>query len=290
MQRRPAVVFKAPEVFSLLDEPEKTIRFLKELQDFARRRDVFVELGAVRSVTPDAIAVLIAIVTRISEHPHVQIRGNYPGGQLAMDTIRDSGFDQYLRSSLPSASPRGAIVKRDVLRDAKKANPTLAQQLIDFAAAGGNRLRLKSAYSHLIECMGNTHEHAAPAIGSQRWWASVFQDKERECDCFTFVDMGVGIFNSIKLNKALQFLNWMHLSRTGVLRRLLLGNIQSRTELNYRGRGLPSIYRSCRNGRIRRLTVVTNDVHADVDNNRYTRLSSGLKGVVLYWEVPHERC
>lgn len=290
-QHHPEITFTAPASFSLLDNPEGSIQFLRKLQDFDRRRDVFVDLNLVHHITADAIAVLLSIVLKLNARSYMNIRGNYPGGQAAMNTIRESGFDQYLKSSLPHMGrARGAIVKRDFLLEAKKANGVLAGQLIDFAAKDdGNRLRLKTSYGHLLECMGNTHQHAAAQPGSQTWWASVFQDTERKCDCFTFVDMGVGIFNSIELNRRLKLLNLLQNTHPGILADLLQGKIQSSTKLSYRGRGLPSIYKSCRNGHIRRLTIITNDVHADAEADRYTPLPQELKGVVLYWEVPYER-
>ena len=35
---------------------------------------------------------------------------------------------------------------------------------------------------------------------------------------------------------------------------------------------------------IRQLIVITNDVHADVERNRYTILERELKGTVICWE------
>jgi hypothetical protein len=209
----------------------------------------------------------------------------------ATETIRESGFNDYLKTSMaPSTGKNGAIVRQDLLQQSKKADGELARKLIDFAeGSGANRLRLKIAYAHLVECMGNTHQHAGASPGDQTWWASVFRDARRGCDCFTFVDMGRGIFNSVELSTRLKVYNLTGFRRPQILQELLEGRIPSSTGKAYRGRGLPSIYRSCVDGKVKRLVVITDDVYADAERNDFRALSHDIKGVILYWEVPHER-
>ena len=289
--RRSPVIFTAPYLLSLVEAPDLSIKFYHDLQKFNKQRDVFVDLARVTKITPDAIALLLSIVIRIGRVQGVQISGNYPDASSATETIRESGFDQYLRSSLPTPRAlRGAIVKRDFLVDAKRAEGYQAQKLIDFAAKdGGGLLRLKAAYGHLLECMANTHEHAGRGlIGSESWWASVFKDTERQCDCLTFIDMGVGIFESIELNLRLRLFNLVGAFRPNILRDLLEGRIPSSTKVAYRGRGLPSIYDSVVKSRTTsRLMIITNDVYADVQGSRFVQLSHSLEGLLLYWEVPY---
>jgi len=169
-----------------------------------------------------------------------------------------------------------------------KAEPDRAKRLVDFAASNPvDRQRLKLTYGHLMECMANTHEHAGARPGEKMWWASVFKDTRRSCDCFTFIDMGVGIFHSQELGIRL-LVSKITGSRPDILHELLLGKIRSSTDKNYRGRGLPGLHDECIAGRIARLTIGTNDVIADVANGKYSTLPKGLRGVLLYWEVPHE--
>jgi hypothetical protein len=190
----------------------------------------------------------------------------------------------------PSGSKKGAIVRQDLLQHSKQADGQFASKLVDFAEADvENRLRLKVAYAHLVECMGNTHQHAGAHPGEQTWWASVFRDTRRHCDCFTFVDMGIGIFNSAELSMRLRIYKLTGFRRQTILRELLEGKIPSSTGKAYRGRGLPSIYRSCIDRKVRRFVIVTNDVYADTERNDFRALPHDIKGVVLYWEVPHER-
>jgi hypothetical protein len=188
----------------------------------------------------------------------------------------------------PSGSKQGAIVRQDLLEHSKQADGEYARKLVDFAEGnGGNRLRLKIAYAHLVECMGNTHQHASARPGEQTWWASVFRDSRRKCDCFTFVDMGVGIFNSVELSLRLRIYSFTGF-RHQILKRLLEGKIPSSTGKPYRGRGLPWIYRSCIDQKVKRLVIVTNNVFGDAERDDFRALEHDINGVILYWEVPHE--
>jgi hypothetical protein len=135
--------------------------------------------------------------------------------------------------------------------------------------------------------MGNTHQHAGSFAGEKTWWASVFRDVRRSCDCFTFIDMGVGIFNSIELSARLRLYNVTGLLRPRILKELLEGKIPSSTGKSYRGRGLPSIYQSAMAGKIQRLVILTNEVYADTSRNDFRNLATELRGVLLYWEVAH---
>lgn len=291
VHHRTPQVFLAPGSFSLVDEPHLSISFFRSLQNHIRRRDIFVDLSEVKVITPDAIALLLACVRQLSDRG-ISVRGNYPSEPEAVEAIRESGFHDYLKTSMaPSGGKRGAIVRQDLLQQSRQADGQYARKLVDFAEKdGGDRLRLKLAYGHLIECMGNTHQHASSRPGEQMWWASVFRDSRRQRDCFTFVDMGMGIFNSAELSLRLRLYKLTGFRREQILKDLLNGKIPSSTGKAYRGRGLPSIYRSCADGKIRRFVIVTNDVYADAERGAFLPLSDEIKGVVLYWEVPHESC
>jgi hypothetical protein len=289
-RHRPPVRFDAPELLSLTDYPNQCISFFCELYSFSKRRDVFVDLSRVKKITPDAIALLVSVVIGIGRRHKLRIFGNYPDAQHVTEMIRVSGFDQYLKSSgLPSHNTHGAIVKKDFVLDSRRAEPKFAKQLIDFAAKDdGDITRLRPAYENLLECMGNTHQHASAVEGAESWWASVFQDSSRSCDCFTFVDMGVGIFDSIELGLRLKLYKLVGVGRQQIMRMLLAGKIPSSTGLGYRGKGLPSISDSMRDKHaVSRLVIITNDVYVDVGTDRFDLLPRHLKGLLLYWEVPY---
>jgi hypothetical protein len=240
---RSPLVFKAPAVLSLIDSPDLAIEFFRLLQQHRKRRDVFVDLSDVDQITPDAIAMLIALVGFLGKRRSVLVSGNYPEGLRAKNAIRRSGFDKYIRSRLaPDGTRQGEILRDDYSINQTHADGEYAAKLVDFASEGRDGLGvLQVTYGHLIECMGNTHQHAGGGVaGAERWWASVYRDAERHRDCFTFVDMGVGIFRSVELGVRLKMYNLFDALRPSILRKLLQGEIPSSTGKGYRGRGLPS--------------------------------------------------
>jgi hypothetical protein len=281
----------APVFFSLVDAPNDSVPFFLRMLRHKKNRDIFVDLSHVRKITPDAIALLLAVVKFLDQRYRLYVSGNYPDEQSAIEVIRESGFNDYLKTSMPSSSRKGAIVRQDLSIDSKRADGRLARKLIDFASDGNSarRLSLKGTYGHLLECMGNTHQHAGKTPGEKTWWASAFRDMTRGCDCFTFIDMGVGIFNSVELSTRLKMYNFTGLLRPRILKELLEGKIPSSTGKSYRGRGLPSIYRSAIANNLQRFVILTNEVYADAAKNDFRNLATELPGVVLYWEVSHER-
>jgi hypothetical protein len=99
------------------------------------------------------------------------------------------------------------------------------------------------------------------------------------------VDRGVGIFRSVPIRGLKKVaVNLKVKSNASILREILYGQIQSSTGLPYRGKGLPSMLATLRRKGIRRLTIVTNDAFADVENDTFRSLHHQFKGTFVYWE------
>lgn len=75
------------------------------------------------------------------------------------------------------------------------------------------------------------------------------------------------------------------LPNTEVLQLVVDGKIGSRLGLSYRGKGLPSIYKEIRRGRIENLVIIANDVHATFATDSFVTLRREFSGTFLYWEV-----
>jgi hypothetical protein len=70
-----------------------------------------------------------------------------------------------------------------------------------------------------------------------------------------------------------------------ILREMLLGKVESSTGISYRGKGLPAVYRLSQLGKIQRLTIIANDVYANVSAGQYRILRIAFRGTLLYWEI-----
>jgi hypothetical protein len=283
---------EAPQKFSLIENPNGTIRFLNTIKLEARTRNVSVDLSKVDFITPDAIAGLLATIHHSRVRPAV-IYGNCPLDDRARDMLNDSGFRDYVYNpqGRPYRPPMGTVRRRVKAQDVlhSRFDQFLADDLVEFGTGKlyGNPRPNGPSFSVLCEAMLNTFTHASRNSESHEpWWASVYYDDERQRVCFTFVDQGVGIFQSYGVISRLRA--WAELnifSRAQILERLFQGKIPSSTNLPGRGNGIPGMYEHCKTHRIHSLVVLTNNVLGEAEKDRYEVLGESFRGTLLYWEI-----
>jgi hypothetical protein len=272
----------APGVFSLLHNAEEVINFLRDVKSSSGQNHLSFDFSGITSMTSDAVAAFVA-TTRVLHD--TKLRGNLPKDPVAREMLIQSGFFDHVKSREPLPSvTRGHISQWQ----SKRVEPKFAQDLIHAGtkAIFGEFRHQQATYRVLIESMTNTRNHASEAIDIQQtWWATVYADVSSNCVCYTILDMGVGIFRSLKvrglrkLYRALGVIN-----NAEILREILEGRIESSTGVSYRGKGLPAIYRAAQNNRIRSLVIVTNDVYANVGKGEFKLLPVPFNGTLLYWE------
>lgn len=283
---------RAPEVFSLVQNPSETILFLNEIRETARSRNVFVDLSGVKAITPDAVAALLATIHHSRIEPAI-VAGNVPQDSGAAKMVNNSGFRDHVRTpgGMPYESPRGKVRKRYRAGDVYQIrfDRLVAKELVEFGTGKlyGTPRPNGPSFSILCEAMLNTLNHASRRPGTHEpWWASVYYDAERQRACFTFIDQGVGIFQSYGLRQRLKM--WLELNvlnRAETLKRLFQGEIPSSSREPGRGNGIPRIYDHSKAQRIRSLTVVTNNVKGEAETDRYEILDKSYQGTLLYWEI-----
>jgi hypothetical protein len=281
----------APSNFSIVQNSTATIAFLNNLRFYSAKYNINLDLSRVASLTTDAIAALVATTGALTRAGTL-INGVSPNDAVAQRILIGSGFFDHYHSQQPLPHvPHGQILREK----SKKVQPDLARDLIHFGikALTGIDGKCSAAYRVLIESMSNTHNHALSAKArrdrsqeGETWWATVYADAERKRVCFTFVDVGVGIFESVRLGKIRFLYRLVGLRKdTDILRDLLQGKVESSTGYSYRGKGLPAINRLSEAGRIESLIIVANDVYANVSASEYKILPVAFRGTLLYWEI-----
>jgi hypothetical protein len=295
---RDVYTVNAPPVLSMVLNPNGTIEFLAEIYESARRYHLFINLESVATLTPDAVAVMIATLQEDLVTRSTRVRGNYPLDEQAAAILAQSGFGEHVSLRAREGMPLKGTIKKVDHRGSRRIESETAKDLVDFALDGdpARRESLKPTYGFLLECMANTWEHAGTvrvrgtpgARHAKNWWATAFRHTDLGKSSFTFVDLGVGIFRSVELRRRLQA--WLQkvglLPDKEILRKLLRREIPSSTGLEYRGRGLPSIYEAAKEGRIRKLVIVANGACGDIETEEYTNLTTPFQGTFVYWEVP----
>ena len=280
----------APAVFSIVNDPRAAMRFFFNLDFFASKYNLNLDLSSVERITTDAIGALLAILRRID----VPVRGNLPINADAQRVLLESGFFDHVSRAVNIPQVKRGSIKR---QESKLVEPLFAKELVHFGTKSiyGASQRNTAAYSTLIECMANTRNHASGRGELKRpekkrppetWWATVYADTTRGKVCFTFVDTGVGIFRSVRMGLLRKFYQLFGTTDdTGILRDMLQGKVPSSTQFTYRGKGLPFINRLAQEKRISSLVIVANDVYANVSLDRFETLPTPFRGTLMYWEI-----
>lgn len=281
----------APQDFSFIKNPEGIIEFLSKIRATAKRgRNVFIDLNDIRSFTPDTMALLLSKIADRHFMSGMKPKSNAPSNSHLAAIFAQSGFYDYVNSMRTPKSKGFALLHT---KENKMVQAEQALELIFFATEklyGKPRFHT-SVQRVLLECMMNTHGHASRNPSRhETWWAMAYSDPEEKRASFTFVDNGIGIFESIEIigfkkNFELFVLNK---DNRDILKDILNGEFGSRTGDPRRGKGLPAIYSAFRAGKIRNLVVVANDVYGNIGNDEYRILKSPFKGTFLHWEISNE--
>lgn len=268
----------APSVFSMIENPEDTIRFLERLRQCVNRGcRPRIDASGVKRLTPDAIVLL-----RSRLRPGASYWGNLPLDPSANLLWRESGFlDHVNGNNIVPAEPHGS------LRKATSATTEVddARQLIRVVTQGlfGQPLRSPGSYRTLVECMNNTLNWAG--VG-EKWWALSHYDLVERRGTFAFADNGIGILKSANISKMLRSLMDAGLrSKTAIVQGLFDGTVRSASNRSNRGFGLPSMKKAAQAGRIRNLRVVSNNVYANISADEYRTMKVSLTGTLVYWEL-----
>lgn len=281
-------VLHAPARFCLFENVDEVLRLIDGIKQAAkRRRSPYIDMERVVDVSPEALALLVSVVK--DRRLRVKVNGNFPRDPSARRIVEASGFLAHVSDSrLRSENDEGAIQEN---RTRARVAPETAREMIRFAL---RRLGLPStkqapgAYRVLIECMSNTHQHAAVSKEPrERWWLMVHAPKESGRATFTFVDNGIGIAESLDRRRMRDaIMGILGLRDEGdLIRQLLQGEVGSRTGLNYRGKGLPAMRVQHERENIRNLRVLSNNAVASLSLRYFRHTTVGLSGTVIAFDL-----
>lgn len=279
-----------PANFSFIDNPHEVLDYFNRGEELFRKKNrVTFDIGKVNSLTPDTIALMVASL-HTEEYTHgYGYRGNEPEDPILAKLFQQSGFYKFVRTHHQSTDLDGTMLhkERDHLVDPDVA---LHASLIGVQNSFGNTLPFEPLYEVLIECMSNANNHADPKKqGGCYWWLFVYSNPDTQITSYSFVDLGVGIFGSMRVRGILQRIA----QTTGLTRDisfaddLLQGKLHSRMENDraIRGKGIPQIVSSANLPQFRRFNLITNDVYFDLKHGSAFELRSPMPGTFLYWEL-----
>lgn len=263
---RAPIMLHAPDHFSIVNNKEETLLFfnhaITEMERCSFHQDIFFDLKPIKTISPDAIMLLIALVKNIKRCKMMRAvcRGNLPDDPEARAYIERSGFYSYVKVHRPLPQPdlKAAIQ----ISSGHEVDPALIGNICSFVSARAElpeRLHTKGLYQIITELMTNTIQHAYTNGGpmDNRWYIYV-EDSETTIQ-FIFLDTGVGIPSTIKVNffeKVVQTLG-SNANDAKLISSALKGDYRSETGERHRGKGLPNIYDASKTDRISKLNIIS---------------------------------
>lgn len=290
-------IIKAPKIFSLLENTEEILSFIRKVDDcFNDKKKVFIRMKETTVISYDAIVVLLSKLIQFKASK-IGFNGDFPKDKNLEGILRGSGFIEYLYKNFDNQDTY--TIDRKIYTHANKnVNSALTSNIIEEASKKlwKEKRRCPGMQRVFIELMQNTNNHASNhRKGEKLWWSSITHNKKEGKVCFSFIDYGVGIIDSLKNKETGKFAKIFNSIKSifnpnnnaDVLKLLLEGKIHEliKEQAYNRGKGLPGIYKAWKSNDISNLIVITNNVYANVANDKYEEMSNDLSGTFIYWEL-----
>ena len=290
----------APKQFSLVKNESDVLAFICEIQrNYDSRTPVFIRMEEVNELGNGAILLLLANMIRFRSS-NIPFNGSKPKDSILRKKLEQSGFFNYLYRGVSNRNNYdvGSLSDMIYTHAQKEVDAGLADKIIEEASqfVWSEKRRCPGVQRTLVELMHNTNNHAGQYKGEKHWWISSNKNVERNTVTLSFMDFGMGIFDSLN-NKRPQdrFYGWKDtfkrlfpwaVSDDEVLKLILEGNLHKTvTRENFRGKGLPGIYSESQRQRIGNLIIISNGVYADVKNNDYHMMNNNLSGTFVSCEL-----
>lgn len=286
---RPLIVpLKAPSDFSLIYNTEEIIQYFNNAQKVLKEGNrVLFDISEIKKLTTDAIAVQIAKIKDERFIQHSSISGNEPTDEDLKELFVQSGFYEYVRTRGPKPVNDKKLLIHKITNN--RVEPDIAKDacLLGLRHTFKNEEIFEPLYNILIEIMQNTNNHAGSTRGKYDWWLHVYTHPNSTKTSYTFLDLGIGIFESlpVKSYKRDFFEILGFTSNLGLVPKLFGGEIKSRTSRPERGKGIPQVYECSKDSAFNKFVLISNDVYADMKTGINTTLQKPFKGTLYYWEL-----
>jgi hypothetical protein len=294
-----ATSIKAPITCSLIDSPELTIQFFSKVEKvYKQGGSVIFDLSECVTFTETSTALLAAYLK--DRNINFGRLGNviFPENQECRKALHDRGilkkYDtdgrEFTLCNRPVEKVANKLVANDIAKEIVKSSSHFIY---------GEEKRIKELYSLLIEVMANTNNHASSEKeGVYSWWLSIYPDSVKKTVKFVFIDLGVGVFQSIPVQQFVSqspnsFFSFSRQLEQGIrgakiaeiFSALIGGKIKSSTGDPTRGRGLPLIAENAKTGHFKEFKMIANDAYIDLISNETSVMNEHFSGTLYYFEL-----
>lgn len=307
----PTKQFNVPVCFSIIRNPEETVKFLNDMiADVENVRKIvkrnskkphytrlfFINMDNTKEITSDALMYLLTIIknTRGNKLLPINWTGNFPSDEKMKAFLQNSGYLRYMKTSKENLVQTNENIQIQMgqgyeYRDNGKIID-IRQEIIDFTCQklNKNKVEVNFLMTMLTEMITNIKDHAYDNenIFEHSWY--IFVENNSNKITYTFMDNGLGIPTTIKkssFEKLIQKLDidkeykYIEAGVSGIQKRSKTGKIE-------RGNGLPSIYEQYTENKISKLIIISNSAYYTQEKPRDLR--NNLSGTVFYWEIEKE--
>lgn len=282
---------KAPQNFDLIKNTDEVLKFFREsTEDQKDRKKTFLNLENITTLSSDAITLLASFFNDKKFHHNVEAVGNAPKDPKIRQMFLQSGFYNFVTSRGPKKTLEENILHRET---DTKILPKIAKNAtingVKYTYGKERNHLTEPIYNIIIEAMSNTNNHANLDEEKKiNWWLFCHFDQELCKASYTFLDLGVGIFESIPVR---QFFNLKRSigidSNLSLVPDLLSGKIGSRKEEDkeIRGKGIPEMIKHAQNKEIDNFYIITNNIKINMKTMEAILLTEELKGTLIHWEL-----
>ena len=282
----------SPSNFSLVDNTDEVVAYINDCRSLLnKKKKVIMDIENVQNLSPDAIALLVACANDAHfSGKYGKLSGNAPNDPKLLKLFAESGFYKFVSSSKLMKSAQ----KQDVNLLHKESHFQVQPEIAKQACLYGTKHVFSSTepfsdlYEMIVEAMSNTNNHAnKKQAGTTKWWLYTYNDPDGKT-CYSFIDLGVGIFDSLPVSKYKKVTNWIGISHNvDLVQDLLDGKIKSREIIdnNIRGKGIPQIARNSQQNVFGRAYIISNDVKINLKTRDAEKLKNNFQGTCLYWEL-----
>tara|TARA_B110000114_G_C15010672_1_gene364634 strand:+ start:60 stop:1067 length:1008 start_codon:yes stop_codon:yes gene_type:complete len=285
--RKPTQNIEAPLEFSLIENTDNVLAYFKEAREYlGEGYPINFDISKITSLTSDAIILQIARIKDQRFHSKTTILGNAPENPDLKELFMQSGFYDYVKTNGQKPNKTDTLIHKITNN---KVEPAIAKEacLVGLKHVFGNEEIFDPLYDVLIEVMQNTNNHAGETRGMYDWWIHIYNDPISKTSKYTFLDLGVGIFDSLpvrdfkrKVGETLGLNN-----NKDLVKPLFDGKIKSRTARPERGKGIPQVYDSSKHIAFDKFILISNDIRVNLKNMDIKKLKHDFSGTLFYWEL-----
>jgi len=290
----------APTDFRLIENVEECLSFYRDLRSEnsistrRNRRSATMSLKNVKEIDYGAISILTAIGDDL-RLKGINLNGDFPFDVKCKKFIEESGFlnnlyIQNTRRRFPKAEKSELIFfekGRGVLSNEDNIKISILVKNVVKYLTGVERYFLP-VKTIILEICGNSIEWGETE--NKQWLLGVRYDNDKVL--FTVTDVGRGILDTLYRKYKDIFIKDAFKKDHEILGRAFDKKYESSTNEVNRNKGLPSVKFNFKEGNIKYLKVLTNNVilHYDDENfsKTFDRGSARFKGTYYQWEMDKE--